>query len=322
MRLKLAAALASAAVIAIACGLPSPRAEDNGAGALRVCLNEDLPPYSVRHGEAGIGFDFLIAAALAKRLGRPLAVQWFESKLDEDSSSALEANALLSDGRCELLPGFPLTRDALAKPGFETARMPDFDGAKAADRRRRVTLGTLAPTRPYHFAAFTIVLGGKAAERRIGGIGDLDGIPLGIEAGTLGDAILMSYDHGRLIPRITHLVPGQGELLPRLERGDYDATLVALHHLDAYRIEHPDTKLRPTGYYFPLGFNMGLVGLANAADLIARADAALGDTLGDGEAAALARAAHMTYLPPRQPYILESISMRDLEGISMRDLAK
>jgi Bacterial extracellular solute-binding proteins, family 3 len=312
VRPGLAATLASAACIAIAGGAASLRAEDGGAGALRVCLAEDLPPYSVRHGETGGGFDFLIAQALAKRLGRPLAVQWFESKLDEDSSSAIEANALLSDSRCDLLGGYPLTRDALAKPGFETARMPDFDGAKAADRRRRVTLGTLAPTRPYHFAAFTIVLGGKAAERHIAGIGDLDGIPLGIEAGTLGDAILMSYDHGRLISQITHMVPGHGELLPRLERGDYDATFVAQHHFDAYRIDHPETRLKPTGYYFPLGFNMGFVGLASAADLIARADLALGDMLKDGEAAALAQTAHMTYLPPRQPYILEGISMRDL----------
>jgi len=312
VRLGLAAALAATALVAIAGGAASSRAEDGGAGALRVCLGEDLPPYSVRHGETGGGFDFLIAEALAKRLGRPLAVQWFESKLDEDSSSAIEANALLSDSRCDLLGGYPLTRDALAKPGFETARMPDFEGAKAADRRRRVTLGTLAPTRPYHLAAFTIVLGGKAAERRIAGIGDLDGIPLGIEAGTLGDAILMSYDHGRLISQITHMVPGHGELLPRLERGDYDATFVAQHHFDAYRIEHPDTKLKPTGYYFPLGFNMGFVGLASAADLIAHVDAALDDMLKNGEAARLAEAAHMTYLPPRQPYILEGITMRDL----------
>ncbi|HXX03662.1 MAG TPA: transporter substrate-binding domain-containing protein [Xanthobacteraceae bacterium] len=312
MRPGLAAALASAVFIAIACGAVSPRAEESGAGPLRVCLAEDLPPYSVRHGATGGGFDFLIAEALAKRLGRPLAVQWFESKLDEDSSSAIEANALLSDGRCDLLGGYPLTRDALAKPGFETARMPDFDGAKAADRRRRVTLGTLAPTTPYHFAAFTIVLGGKAAERRIAGIGDLDGLPLGIEAGTLGDAILMSFDHGRLISQITHMVPGRGELLPRLERGDYDATFVALHHFDAYRNDHPDTKLKPTGYYFPLGFNMGFVGLTSEAGLIERVDAALGEMLKDGEPAALAEAAHMTYLPPRQPYILEGISMSDL----------
>ena len=163
MRASLLAALASAAVLASFCGAAPLRAEETDENVLRVCLNEDLPPYSVRRGEGGNGFDFLISEALAKRLGRRLAVQWFESKLDEDSSASIEANALLSDGRCQLLAGYPLTKDALAKPGFETARMPDFAGAKAADRRRRVALSVLAPTRPYHFAAFTVVLGDKAA---------------------------------------------------------------------------------------------------------------------------------------------------------------
>ncbi len=312
MRSSLAAALAFAAFVSIACDAAPARAQDMNTDMLRVCLNEELPPYSVRHGDHGSGYDFLISGALARRLGRRLAVQWFESKLDEESSSAIETNALVSDGRCELVAGYPLTNDALAKPGFETGRLPDFAGATAADRRRRVTLGVLAATRPYHLAAFTIVLSGKAAERRIAALGDLDGVSLGIEAGTLGDAILMSFGHGRLIPQITHLVPGRGELLPGLERGDYDATLVAVHRLDAYRTDHPDTKLRPTGYYFPIGFNMGFVGLTSGQSLIERANAALGDMLQDGEAAALAQTVHLTYLPPRQPDILEGITMSDL----------
>ena len=55
--------------------------ENNNEGTLRVCLNEDVPPYSVRHGNAGTGYDLLIAEAIAKRLGQSLAVQWFESVL-------------------------------------------------------------------------------------------------------------------------------------------------------------------------------------------------------------------------------------------------
>lgn len=312
MRPNLAAVLVSAGFFSIACGAAPAHADDPNTDTLRVCLNEDLPPYSVRHGDTGSGYDFLISEALAKRLGRRLVVQWFESKLDEESSASIEANALLSDGRCQLLADYPLTKDALAKPGFETARLPDFAGAKAADRRRRVTLGVLAATRPYHLAAFTIVLAGKAAERHIAGLGDLDGVSLGIEAGTFGDAILMTFDHGRLISQITHLVPGRGGLLPGLERGDYDATLLAVHRLDAYRIDHPDTKLRPSGYYFPIGFNMGFVGLTSEQSLVERATAALGDMLKEGEAAALAHTAHMTYLPPRQPDILDGITMSDL----------
>jgi hypothetical protein len=73
-----------------------------------------------------------------------------------------------------------------------------------------------------------------------------------------------------LIPDITHVVPGRGELLPRLESGDYEATLIPVHRFDAYRIGHPDTKLRLSGYYLPIGFNMGFVGLASDARLIDR----------------------------------------------------
>src|SRR5208282_501123 len=218
---------------------PALRADNANEGTLRVCLNEDLPPYSVRHGKDGAGFDYLIAESLAKRLGKQLAVQWFESKLDEDSSTKIEANALLSDGRCDLLGGYPLVKDALGKPGLETARLPGFAGAQPADRRRRVALGALAATTPYHFAGLTVVLSGKVKSKRIAGLADLDGMDLTVEAGTLGDAVLMTFEHGRFVSRIAHVVPGRGELFPRLENGDAEATVIPVHRFDAYQIEHP-----------------------------------------------------------------------------------
>src|SRR5689334_20476269 len=105
---------------------------------LTVCLDENLPPLSVHHGgQPDRGFDVALAHMIADRLGRPLKLQWFESKLDEDSSPALEANALLSDGRCTLIGGYALTPDALAVPGVKTAKLPDFEGATRDDRRRR-----------------------------------------------------------------------------------------------------------------------------------------------------------------------------------------
>jgi ABC-type amino acid transport substrate-binding protein len=277
-------------------------AAETSDGTLRVCLDENVPPYSVKQAEAGTGFDVLISQALAKRLGQPLAVQWYESKLDLDSSTAIQANALLSDGRCDLLAGYPLVKDGLGKPGAETGRLPGFAGAGPADRRRRVTLGTLTATRPYHFAGVTPVA--KLA--------DLEGLKLGVEGGTLADSILMTVEHGHFIPDVTHMVPGRGELLPRLEAGDYQATLIPIHRFDAYRLAHPDTKLRPSGYYLPVGFNMGFVGLATQADLIERVNAALDAMLKEGEVETLAKAAHMTYLPPREPYILDRFLISDL----------
>ena len=85
-----------------------------------------------------------------------------------------------------------------------------------------------------------------------------------------------------------------------------------MHRFDAYRIEHPDTKLTSSGYYLPVGFNMGFVGLRSEPRLIAQASAAIDAHAQGGEPAALAPPAHMTYLPPREPYILDHLTMSDL----------
>ena len=218
--------LAALAGILLALAATAARAAEE---PLKICLDEDRPPFSAHHrGKPDTGFDVALAQAIADRLGRPLNIQWFESKLDEDSSPALEANALLSDGRCALVGGYAFTKDSLVAPGLKTARLPDFAGATRDDRRRRVPLGVLAPSAPYIYSPLTIVLGDKARDRKISGVGDLAGLRIAIESGTLGDAILMTFDKGRLIDDITHLVPGRSDLLGALDRGDFDATLLDL----------------------------------------------------------------------------------------------
>jgi ABC-type amino acid transport substrate-binding protein len=278
------------------------RADDD---PLKVCLDENLPPLSLhQRGKPDSGFDVALAQAVADRLGRPLRIQWFESKLDESSSPALEANALLSDGRCALVGSYALTNDSLKVPGLKTAKLPDFEGATRDDRRRRVPVGVLAPSQPYVYSALTAVLGEKARDRKITGIGDLAGLRIAIESGTLGDAILMTFEKGRLIDAITHLVPGRQDLLGALDRGESDATLLDLSRFDAYRAAHPDTKLAASGYYYPIGVNRGYVGLAGDPALIVAVNKALSDLQAAGTVADLAKAAGLTYLPPVQPAIL------------------
>lgn len=275
---------------------------------LKICLDEDRPPLSMhRRGKPDAGFDVLLAQAMAERLGRKLTIQWFESKLDEDSSPQLEANALLSDGRCSLVGGYALTRDSLVVPGMKTARLPDFAGATRDDRRRRVALGVLAPSRPYVYSPMTVVLGPKARGRKIGDIGDLAGLRLVIESGSLGDAILMNFDKGRLIDSITHLVPGRDDLLGALQRGDYDATLIDLARFDAHRAAHPDTAITASGYYYPIGANRGYVGLGSDPALIDTVDKALGELTADGKIAEFGKESGLTYLPPREPAILGDV---------------
>ena len=281
---------------------------------LKVCLDEDRPPLSLHQkGKPDSGFDVLLAQAIAERMGRPLKIQWFESKLDEDSSPQLEANALLSDGRCSLVGGYALTQDSLVKPGMKTARLPDFAGATRDDRRRRVTLGVLAPSQPYVYSPMTVVLGPKAQGRKIGGIGDLAGLRLAIESGSLGDAILMTFDKGRLIDSITHLVPGRDDLLGALQRGDYDATLIDLGRLDAHRAAHPDTAITASGYYYPIGANRGYVGLSSDPALIEAVNKALTALAAEGKIAELGKQAGLTYLPPREPAILGDVWMKIIQ---------
>ena len=282
-----------------------------GEEALRVCLDANVPPWSVYHGTKGGGFDLAVADALAKRLGQTLAVQWFETKLDLDSSTTLAVDALLSDRRCRLVGGYPLVESALGTPGMKSARLPDFVGARPADRGRSIELGTLVPSRAYHFAALTVVLS-PAVSVPITDLASLEGIRLGVEGGTLADAILMLFGDGRLVDHITHVIPGRGDLLPRLENGEYDATLVELRRFDAYRAAHPETKLTPSGYYFPTGFNIGFVGLSTDRELIEHVDQAIADMFDDGELRGLARAAAVTYLPPRQPNVSPDVALADL----------
>jgi ABC-type amino acid transport substrate-binding protein len=287
------------------------RADDD---PLKVCLDENLPPLSMhQRGKPDSGFDVALAQAVAGRLGRPLSIQWFESKLDESSSPALEANALLSDGRCTLVGSYALTRDSLKVPGVKTAKLPDFEGATRDDRRRRVPVGVLAPSQPYVYSPLTVVLGEKARGRKISGVGDLAGLRIAIESGTLGDAILMTFENGRLIDHITHLVPGRHDLLGALNGGEFDATLLDLSRFDAYRAAHPDTRLAASGYYYPVGVNRGYVGLAGDPSLIVAVNRALSDLQAAGTIADLAKAAGLTYLPPVQPAILGDELLRVLQ---------
>jgi ABC-type amino acid transport substrate-binding protein len=280
---------------------------------LKVCLDEDLPPLSAHHrGKPDSGFDVALAQTIADRLGRPLKIQWFESKLDEDSSPSLEANALLSDGRCSLVGGYALTQDSLVAPGVKTAKLPDFDGATRDDHRRRIPIGVLVPSEPYIYSPMTVVFGPKATDHKIAGIGDLAGLRIAIESGTLGDAILMTFDKGRLIDDITHLVPGRSDLLGEIERGEFDATLLDLRRFDAYRAGHPDTKITASGYYYPIGANRGYVALDNDKALLDAVNKALVDLQSAGKIAELGRTAGLTYLAPREPIILGDVWLKIL----------
>jgi ABC-type amino acid transport substrate-binding protein len=61
---------ALAATVSLVGAIATLRAQDTKESLLRVCLDEELPPFSVRTKDGGSGFDFAIAQSLAKRLNR------------------------------------------------------------------------------------------------------------------------------------------------------------------------------------------------------------------------------------------------------------
>jgi ABC-type amino acid transport substrate-binding protein len=308
MKVRLLAALVATATTLVLAASVQPAVADE---TLRVCLNEDIPPYSFREGGKAGGFDLAVAEAIAKRLGRTLEIQWYETGIDTDSSFTIQANALLSDGRCQLVAGYPLYRDGLGKPGAETGRLPGFAGAKPEDRRRRVVLGELVPTKPYFYAPLVVVLSGAVADKQISSLADLAGLKLGANQTSLSDAILMRYGAGKYVDQITHFIPGRSELFPRMESGEIDATLVELRRFDDYRDRTPGTKLKASSYYHKIGFNMGYAALGTDRPLVEAVNTVIADLVAKGELAAMAKGAGMTYVAPVEPDVLEAISMVD-----------
>ena len=171
---------------------------------LRVCLQTDDPPLSSRRsGEAG-GFDVDVAKLTAERLGRPLEIQWFTTRDDPDSNPMTEADALLSDGHCMLVAGYPLVADQLGRPRAGTGKLPPFEGSSADDRRRWISLGELVPTHPYRFDAITVALSPARADRSVQTLSDLKDLRVGVVIHGLPDLIAMSYQAGLLAERVVH----------------------------------------------------------------------------------------------------------------------
>ena len=214
---------------------------------LRVCLQTDDPPLSSRRsGEAG-GFDVDVAKLTAERLGRPLEIQWFTTRDDPDSNPMTEADALLSDGHCMLVAGYPLVADQLGRPRAGTGKLPPFEGSSADDRRRWISLGELVPTHPYRFDAITVALSPARADRSVQTLSDLKDLRVGVVIHGLPDLIAMSYQAGLLAERVVHFNQ-TGAAFAQLESGDIDAALIDQRELDAWRLAHPETHVAATGY--------------------------------------------------------------------------
>ncbi len=305
-RLKLAGAAGFAALIVAA----SPV---RAAEPLTVCLQSRDPPLSSEVSGQAKGFDVALSRAVAERLGRKLAVQWFVTRKDPDSNPPREASALLSNGHCDLLAGYPLIAGNVGHLDAAKGKLPPFAGRTADDRHRWIRLQDLVPTRPYRFDALAVVLSPAHAGLRVGKLSDVSGLKLGVETHGVPDLIAMSYEHGRLADQVVHF-PDSAVLFRDLQNDKVDAALVDLHEFDAWRQQHPSTQVTASGYTHSIGFNIGFVGIAADKPLIAEVNGIISDLLSRGTLPAMGKATGLTWLPPRSPAIMPNIPLSAFSG--------
>ena len=284
-----------------ACNTASARSE-----ALTVCMAEDNAPLSyIVKGESR-GLDVRLAQAVADELGKPLKVVPFESKYDQDSTLSQEVNAMLSSGVCDIASGFSMLATDLGPPTRATARVPDYPGAKRPPQRAWVPLRTLVASRAYHAMAMGLVVRDPARENAT--LTEPGDARIGAVTGTLAGTVVSMYRNGKLRQQVVSLSQNQN-VLEQLEAGRFDATLVALDRLDAWRIGHPGTALRRAAYVHPFRINIGFVAAVDAAnaddatEVLAATNRVLDRALANGDLQRWSAEAGVTWIEPATPQV-------------------
>ena len=119
------------------------------------------------------------------------------------------------------------------------------------------------------------------------------------------------FRSGRLRPQTVSL-SRTDDALALLEAGRFDATLVTLDRLDAWRLAHPATALQRTAYLHPFRINIGLVARDDAPQVLAAADRVIERALASGELARWTAEAGATWVAPAEPSVAAAVGLADL----------
>lgn len=302
------ATLLAAAFLSLA---PLAASANDGKDALTVCLNKDNEPFSFMKGGQGGGFDVAVAQAVARELKRPLEIRWYEKERRRRGPISVKTSVLVNAGVCQLVGGFPLVQSSLERPGGgEETTLPPVDGLSEDSRKKPVKGSQLRASNGYHFAGMTPILGSRVTAD-VKSLDDLQSYRLGHRPASSGDLIAMAYKKGMLLKNATH-VDIQTDPFDAVERGDFDVTIAEQHGFDLYRAEHPKTTLRSSGLVVPVGFNLGFVTTDAHAALLGEVNAALDTLLKSGELEKAAQSAHLTFVPPTQPYVRPGLGLEKM----------
>lgn len=280
---------------------------------LTVCLEEDSPPLSFKFRSRQGGFDHGVTEEVARRLGMDFKVQWFEAENDEENVPVWEANALLSDGLCDIVGGYPMLASSVGVPETDKGAVPEYDGMNRSERGRLVKLGVLDVTNAYNRVGFGVILGGEDRDRKITGLKELVGQRVGYEVETLSAALVHRYRNGLLVENAVSVRKSKGLLLA-LVGGEIDAAVIEVHKYDNFMRRNQDAPIRYSGYVHPLGINMGFAILERDAALKQRINDALEAMKSDGTLERLAMTWQMTFVRPAPPRILKRITPAMLAG--------
>lgn len=217
--MKLCRIMLGIGLLAALSGAAAPAIASDGLPPLRVCLDQENPPFSFKTVSSQGGYDLSVAEAVANRLGRKLEVQWVDADHSDESRPDLETNALLSAGKCELAGGYALVAQQLGPPIASSWFLPRYEGGRGGPRGPRVTLGVLKPSRPYHATGLVLALGAAVPDRKVETLKDVQGLRLAASVLSLADRVLMSYRNGILAAAVTHLGPNEN-LLAKLGAGE------------------------------------------------------------------------------------------------------
>lgn len=299
------------AALALMTAAPGMAAANDGTQALTVCLNKDNKPFSyATDGKTG-GFDLAVAQAVARQLNRPLEVRWYEKERRRRGPVSVKTSVLVASGVCQLVGGFPLVQSSLERPaGGEETTLPPVDGMGEDSRKKPLKGAQLYPSNGYHFAAVTPVLGPRV-NGEVRSLDDLQPYRIINRPASSGDLIAMAYKKGQLLKNTSH-VDINTDPLDAVAKGDADVTIAESHRFDMYKLDHPQTPLRPSGLMLPIGFNLGFVTTQEHAGLLRDVNAALEALQKSGELDKAARAENLTFIPPVQPYVRTGLGLEKM----------
>ena len=136
---------------------------------------------------------------------------------------------------------------------------------------------------------------------------------IGVVTGTLAGTAVSMYRSGALRAQTVSL-SRRDDVLAQLEAGRFDATLVPLDRLDAWRLAHPDTPLRRTGYLHPFRINIGLVARDDAPEALAAANRVVERARANGDLERWSTEAGATWIVPSEPAVAVAVGLADLVG--------